>query len=305
MTTGMNTGQTPREISYAYSARSRAGRAVIRSIENLTGRPRLIRMALGYENDISAGRDFWEVMTDRYGLTVDAGPGGLKRIPRDGPLVVVANHPYGILDGLAMGRILSERRGRNFRVIAHKVFHKARELEEIILPISFDDTREAQEANIATRRLALDYLAGGGAIGIFPGGTVSTAKKPFGQPMDPVWRGFTARLVSRSDATVIPIFFHGANSRMFQVVSHLHATLRMALLIKEFGARVGGPIQATVGEALPREEIRARAKDSTALMDYLRDATYALSPDRLDSLDYGFEFETHYASRSRRRDDAA
>lgn len=301
----MMTGQTPREISYAFSARSRAGRAVIRSIENLTGRPRLIRMALGYEEEVSAGRDFWEVMTDRYGVTVDAGPGGLERIPQGGPLVVVANHPYGILDGLALGRILSERRGRDFRVIAHKVFHKARELEEVILPISFDETREAQEVNIETRRRALEWLAGGGAIGIFPGGTVSTAKKPFGRPMDPVWRNFTARLVSRSDATVIPIFFRGANSRMFQVASHLHATLRLALLIKEFGARIGGSVEATVGEALPREEIKALTGDSSALMDYLRDATYALSPDPLESLDYGFEFETHYANRSRRRDDAA
>ena len=115
-------GHAPREISYAYSAQSRAGRAVIRSIENLTGRPRLIRMALGYEEEVSAGRDFWEVMTERYGVTVEAGAGGLDRIPREGPLVIVANHPFGILDGMAMGRILSARRGRDFRIIAHKVF---------------------------------------------------------------------------------------------------------------------------------------------------------------------------------------
>lgn len=297
-------GQTPREISYAWSAQSRAGRAVIRSIENLTGRPRLIRMALGYENEVSAGRDFWEVMTERYGVTVDAGPDGLERIPREGPIVLVANHPFGILDGMAMGRILSERRG-DFRIIAHKVFHKARELEKIILPIAFDETREAQRINLDTRKEALRYLNGGGAVGIFPGGTVSTAKKPFGRPMDPAWRSFTARLVGKSGATVVPVFFHGENSRMFQIASHLHSTLRVALLIKEFGSRVGGPIGATIGAPLPRAEIDARAADSFALMDYLREETYALSPLPLPSLDYGYEFEQQHARRERRRSNAA
>lgn len=291
-------GGTPQEISYAYSARSRAGRAVIRSIENLTGRPKLIRMALGYEREVSAGRNFWEVMTERYRVTVDVGPDGLNRIPETGPLVIVANHPFGILDGMAMGRILSARRP-HFRIIAHKIFHKARELEEIILPISFDETKAAQAVNLETRRRALEYLAGGGAIGIFPGGTVSTSKRPFGWPMDPVWRNFTARLVSRSGAAVVPVFFHGANSRVFQIASHLHPTLRVALLIKEFGARVGGAIQASIGAPLPAEAIRARASDSGALMDYLRDETYALSPVPLPSLDYGYEFEPAYLGRDR------
>ncbi|MEO1614075.1 MAG: acyltransferase, partial [Pseudomonadota bacterium] len=99
-------GDAPREISYAFSAKSRAGKVVIRAIENLTGRIGLIRMALGYEKEVSAGRDFWEVMTERYKLNVDVE--GIENIPADKPLIVVANHPYGILDGMALGRILSE-----------------------------------------------------------------------------------------------------------------------------------------------------------------------------------------------------
>lgn len=288
----------PRDISYAQGAQSRAGRAIIRSIENLTGRHRLIRLASGYESEVSAGRNFWRVMTDRYGLSVRAGPDGLSPIPREGPLVVVANHPFGILDGMAMGRILSERRG-GFRIMAHKVFHRTRDLEDVILPLSFDDTREARAINLETRREALRYLAEGGAIGVFPGGTVSTAKRPFGHPMDPIWRTFTAKLVSRSGAVVVPVYFDGANSRLFQVASHVHSTLRLALLIKEFGARVGGEISATIGAPLPVDEIAARAGSPAALMDYLRDATYALAPVAPPSLDYGLELEPLYAARSR------
>ena len=280
------TGATPREISYSNAARSRAGRAMIRGIENLTGRPRLLKMALGYEREVAAGRDFWQVMQERYRLRIVFGGEGLEGIPREGPLVVVSNHPYGILDGLTMGRMLSATRG-DFKIIAHTVFRKAKDLEDVILPIDFSETKAAQRINIATRKEALGYLAGGGAIGIFPGGTVSTASRPFDRAMDPPWKPFTARMIARSEAQVVPIFFEGQNSRLFQLASHLNYTLRTALLISEFDSRVGEPIRVIVGKPLPRAEIAARRGDPVALMDYLRERTYRLSPRPIRDLSYG------------------
>lgn len=219
-----------REISYAHSAKTRAGRAVIRTMENSTGRIKLIRQAKGYEREVAAGADFWNVMTQRYGLSLDIVGGSLDNIPKEGPLLTIANHPYGILDGLMMGHILSQTRG-DFRILAHRVFRKAEDINRVILPVSFDETKEAVAQNLATRKAALNYMKEGGAIGIFPGGTVSTSAKLFGAPLDPGWRSFTAKLVSKSDAAVVPIYFDGANSRLFQIASHAHATLRMGLLI--------------------------------------------------------------------------
>jgi len=279
-------GQAAREISYSTSARSRAGRAIIRSIENLTGRPRLLRMAHGYEFEVERGRNFWTVMRERYRISFEYAGEGISNIPKVGPLVVVANHPYGILDGLTLGCILSAARGE-FRIIANNVFRKVKDLEKIILPIDLSDTREARRLNIETRRTALDYLARGGTIGIFPGGTVSTAAKPFSRPMDPAWKTFTARMVAKSGATVVPIYFHGQNSRLFQLASHLNATLRLALLINEFESRVDGPIQVNVGKPLPPGEIRMRGRNTRVLMDYLRAATYRLSPQPIKDLSYG------------------
>ena len=101
-----------REISYANSATTRAGRVVIRSVENLTGRLKLIRMARDYDREVAAGRNFWEVMVERYGLSVELMGGSFDAIPASGPLVVISNHPYGILDGLILGLIPVADAGR-------------------------------------------------------------------------------------------------------------------------------------------------------------------------------------------------
>ncbi len=283
--------QIARDISYAHSAETRSGRAVIRAMENATGRLRLIRRAAGYDADVESGLDFWDVMVARYGLSLDATRGDLSDIPKTGPLVVVSNHPFGILDGLMMGYVLNKSRGGDFRILANRVFRKATDLDRVILPISFDETKDAVATNIETRRRALAYLADGGAIGVFPGGTVSTSARPFSEPLDPVWRAFTAKMILKSKATVVPICFEGANSRLFQLASHLHATLRMGLLINEFGRRVDSAVKIAIGGPISSEEMSEFSRNQKALMDFLRARTYALSPKDFESPTYGFEFD--------------
>ncbi len=279
-----------RDISYAYSAQTKGGRAMIRTMENLTGRIGLIKRAAGYEREVLQGRDFWEVLVERYGLSLDIIGGSLDLIPREGPLILIANHPYGILDGLMMGHILSRTRG-DFRILAHKVFRKAADLDRVILPISFDETKEAVALNLETRKTALSYLGQGGAIGIFPGGTVSTSAKPFSRPLDPGWRGFTARMIAKSAATVVPVYFDGHTSRLFQLASHMHYTLRMGLLIKEFRARLDSPVRVVIGNPIPRPDLDRFAGDTKSLMAFLRQRTYELSPHPVAASEIGFEFD--------------
>lgn len=285
-----------RDISYASAARSKAGRALIRTLENATGRLSLIRQAAGYEQELCQGQSFWQVIPRRFGLTLDLRGGSLDSIPSEGPLVVIANHPYGILDGLILGHILDGIRG-DFRILANSVFRKAEQLNRVLLPISFDETREAVELNLQTRARALGYLADGGAIGVFPGGTVSTAAKPFSRPMDPSWRNFTAKMIAKSGATVVPLYFHGHNSRIFQIASHLHYTLRLGLLIKEFKSRVGAPVSLSIGQPIAPSEMHSLKSDPGALMEFLRRRTYDLSPDAPRSYDLGYEFEAKYKNR--------
>jgi putative hemolysin len=268
-----------RDITYASMARTRRGRFVIRGMETLTGRGALLRRAKGYDIAVAQGAIFWEEMARRYGLSLEVVRGDLGLIPAEGPVVVVANHPYGIADGLSLSLLLSRVRPGGFKVIANDVFLKADDLRDVILPVSFEETREAQAVNLDMRRRALAYLGGGGIVGVFPGGAVSTPRRPFGPAKDPSWRGFSAKLIRQSRATVVPIHFEGANSRLFHLASHLHSTLRAGLLVREFRSRVDRPVRLSIGAPIPPEAIAAHRGNQRELMARLRALTYAAGGD--------------------------
>ena len=286
-----------KDITYSNSAKSITGKYAIRILENLTGRMGLIRRAQGYQQYRSYKNSFFQAMVQQYGVSMEITSGSLQNIPTVGPIILVANHPFGILDGLMMGFILSEVRD-SFKIMAHQVFGKSTELSEHIIPISFDGTAAAIDLNIASRRGAVTFLKSGGAIGIFPGGTVSTSKTLFSEPLDPIWRSFTARMISKSEATVIPIYFEGHNSRLFQLASHLNYNLRMALLMKEFKNRIDRPIKISVGRPIGYQELKNFSDNPKQMMKILREKTYAMgtTKDNGRDLPIGYEFEERYKS---------
>ena len=275
-----------RDISYATSANGLMGQLFIRSIENITGRIALIKRARDYDIEVAQGRNFWEVMVERYNIKINLIKGTLEDIPKKGPVVIVSNHPFGILDGLLLGYILSKTRN-DFKIIANRVFRKAKDLDEVVLPISFEENREGNLQNINTRNEAIRFLKGGGIVGIFPGGTVATSAKLFSRPLDPFWKRFTSKLILKSGATVVPIFFGGSNSRLFQIASHMSYNLRMALLIREFGRKVDRKVDVAIGKKIGSEYLQRYSKDLDGMMEYLRVQSYLLSNDPNQSFENG------------------
>lgn len=278
------------DVSYAHSAQSKLGRAIIRCLENATGRSALLSRSPNLRTNVHSIQNLWHSIMEGYGVTIDIMQGELGDIPVDQPFIVVANHPYGILDGLVMGSVLAQS-GTNFKIIANDIFNKAREISDKILPISFKNTREAISLNLRTRKNAITHLSHGGAIGIFPGGTVSTSSKLFSQPADPSWRSFTAKMIFKSNALVVPIFFDGNTSRIFQLASHLHPNIRAGLLLREFKLRLDKPVRIVIGKPIPRCRIDLFKNDSRKIMDFLRLETYKLSPNKNQTFEYGYEFE--------------
>ena len=278
------------DVSYAHSAQSKLGRAIIRCLENATGRSALLSRSPNLRTNMHSIQNLWHSIMEGYGVTIDIMQGELGDIPVDQPFIVVANHPYGILDGLVMGSVLAQS-GANFKIIANDIFNKAQEISDKILPISFKNTREAISLNLRTRKNALTHLSNGGAIGIFPGGTVSTSSKLFSQPADPAWRSFTAKMIFKSNALVVPIFFDGNTSRIFQLASHLHPNIRAGLLLREFKLRLDKPVRIVIGKPIPRCRMDLFRNDFRKIMDFLRLETYKLSPNKNQTFEYGYEFE--------------
>ena len=278
------------DVSYAHSAQSKLGRAIIRCLENATSRSALLSRSPNLRTNVHSIQNLWHSIMEGYGVTIDIMQGELGDIPVDQPFIVVANHPYGILDGLVMGSVLAQS-GTNFKIIANDIFSKAREISDKILPISFKNTHEAISLNLRTRKNAITHLSHGGAIGIFPGGTVSTSSKLFSQPADPSWRSFTAKMIFKSNALVVPIFFDGNTSRIFQLASHLHPNIRAGLLLREFKLRLDKPVRIVIGKPIPRCRMDLFKNDSRKIMDFLRLETYKLSPNKNQTFEYGYEFE--------------
>ncbi len=275
-----------RDISYATAADGVMGQLFIRSIENITGRIGLIKRAKDYDIEVAKGRNFWEVIIERYNIKMNLIKGSLENIPKKGPVVIVSNHPFGILDGLLLGYILSKTRN-DFKIIANRVFRKAKDLDEVVLPISFEENREGNLQNINTRNEAIRFLKGGGIVGIFPGGTVATSAKLFSRPLDPFWKRFTSKLILKSGATVVPIFFGGSNSRLFQIASHMSYNLRMALLIREFGRKIDRKVDVAIGKNIGSKYLQGYSKDLDGMMKYLRVQSYSLSNDPNQTFENG------------------
>lgn len=197
------------------------------------------------------------------------------RIEPGRPLVIVANHPYGILDGIA-ALALAEDLGRPFKVLINLELLKVAELEPFSLPVDFRETPEALERNLATRNEAIRLLREGTTIIVFPAGGVATARYPFGRAAELPWKLFTARMVQAARASVLPVYFEGQCGPLFHLASRISMTLRLSLLIREFRRRVGTRIVARVGEVVPFEGL-VHGKDRKALMAELYERVHALA----------------------------
>ena len=265
---------SPQTFTYAVGVQGRMRRTLIRTVETVTGRPRLQRLYFEYQRNPSRDESFWEAAVRKLELSLRFDRARLEAIPRRGPVVVVANHPFGVLDGIVISYLVSRVRP-DFKVLTNSVLYRAEEIRPHLLPIDFSETRAALKVNLATRAAARDWVDRGGVLVAFPGGTVSTAPTWFGRAEDPAWKPFTAELILRSRATVVPIYFEGQNSRLFQMASQLSQTLRLSLLFKEVVRRIGSEMVIRVGRPVPYAAM-VGSGDKAALVEDLRQRTYAL-----------------------------
>ncbi len=264
-------------MSYADPAMSRLQRNVVRIVERLTGQRRLKLMYDRYLAEGSPSGNFWHEMLERAGIGVRYNAAGLAGIPAQGPVVVVANHPYGLVDGFVICWLMSLVRP-DFRILINAVLVQTPEAREHMLPVDFAGTRAAQATNLASRATALRHLSAGGAVVVFPAGGVSTSPDRLGRrpAVDAPWQPFMAQMIQRAACPVVPIHFGGQNSRMFQIASHISQTLRVSLLAHEVCRRFDSQVEVTIGAPIPCAET-AGWGDRAAIATELCRRTYLLA----------------------------
>jgi putative hemolysin len=265
------------ELSYANPDDPPVRRFVIRSLEALSGRDYFAPHYERWRSEIVPRgkgiiRPMLRLIDVELQIQARVWPPSLDP---SRPLVLIANHPFGILDGIA-ALTIAEDLGRPFKVLINQDLMKVPEIRPYSLPISFEETRAAQATNIATRKEALRLLAAGTTIVVFPAGGVATARNPLGQAIDLPWKGFVARLVQSAKASVLPVYFEGQCGPLFHAASRLSLTLRLSMLIREFRRSVGSKLVAHVGGVVPYEALEHR-DDRRLLLSELHDLVHRLS----------------------------
>jgi putative hemolysin len=251
-------------------------RMVIQSIEMLGGQRKLKRLYYRHMDNLRRGESFFDSAMRLLNINVSYDDAALAAIPKTGPVIFISNHPYGVLDGITLTWLALKARP-DTKVLANDVLCQSPEASAHLLPVAFAPTREARETNVRSRMQAQAWLKQGHAIGIFPGGGVSTTEKPLeAQAVDLPWAPFTAKLVRSSGATVVPVFFTGQNSRLFQIASHLSLTLRLSLVFRETARRIGTDLGVRIGTPVPFDEISHLTTRDELILE-LRRRTFSLA----------------------------
>jgi putative hemolysin len=209
----------------------------------------------------------------RVGLRVAAVD--QARIPASGPVLVVANHPYGVLDG-ALLTVLLTRVRPDVKVLTNFLLSDVPELRKHCIFVDPFQSDRSIESNRRALREALTWLQQDGMLAIFPAGEVSHWQMPAAKISDPQWNDTAMRLIRRSGATALPIFFCGHNGVGFQLMGMLHPRLRTAFLFQEFLQQEGKTVEVRVGSAIPADALSTVSDDREAT-EYLRWRTYLLA----------------------------
>jgi putative hemolysin len=284
----------PKPIRFTYSRPEQPflTRSVIRSIEIISGQPRLARLYRQWTSQEPNGETLFAagLRLLKIGLEIDRK--AWSQIPREGPLLLIANHPFGVVDGLLMGYLATSLRP-DVRIMTHSLLCQPPEIKDYILPVDFGGTEAAMKTTLETRRKAVEWLNDGHALVVFPAGSVSTAQKPLSGPaLDCAWAPFVAKLATLANVTTVPVYVHGQNSRLFHLASHTHYALRIALLFRETTRLIGTTVRASVGEPVGAATLRA-LPSRAAILSELRQRTLSLAGPGAPDPSTTFEWPSH------------
>lgn len=210
----------------------------------------------------------------RFDLRVD-NEEVLSRFPT-GAFITVSNHPFGGMDGIILLHIVGKYR-QDYRVMVNFFLNNIQAMRSSFIavdPIKQNDSPEKKKITLDGLREAMRHVKDGHPLGFFPAGAVSKVDKTL-HIRDREWQPTVIRLIQQLKVPVIPIYFHGHNSTIFNILGLIDWRLRSLRLPTELINMTGKKVHVSVGEPIMPDVI-AQYKDTKTLGEFLRNETYAL-----------------------------
>ena len=278
----LENGQDPdtpydrKKLSYANTFTNPVQRNTIKTLELLTGKLRLLGKVRQFEKmGIPVGQPFWKQALDLLGINLLTKQSEITKIPKKGSLVITANHPHGLVDGMVIAELIGKVR-TDYKILTRSLLTGVKQIDQFMIPVPFDHEEDALKKSLEMRKSAMDHLENGGVVVIFPSGKVASSETMFGDVIEGDWNPFTAKLIQKSGANVVPIFFPGSNSRIYQIANQISATLRQGLLIYEVVHAMNKPQKPLVGSLIKQDEISPWKSDPRGFMRWLRERTLSM-----------------------------
>jgi putative hemolysin len=219
-------------------------------------------------------QEFLQQVFETFNINYEVDAEELARIPTSGPLVIVANHPFGAIEGVIMAAMLAQVRP-GVKIMANFILKRIPEVRDRFIAVNPFGGKGATRSNARPLKEALQWLQQGGCLVVFPAGEVSHLKPGKKTVSDPPWSPSIGRLIQLAQAPVQSVYFHGANSLLFQLAGLVHPILRTALLPRELIRRANTTIPIRIGKSIAWQKIK-EMDDAKVLIDYLRLRTYML-----------------------------
>ena len=263
-------------LSYAGTFTNPVKANTIRALEWMTAKIQLLRLIRSFEKSGAPfGSPFWPKAIRHMGIRIDTPDEEVARIPATGPVVIVANHPHGLVDGMVMAEIVNRVRS-DFKILTRSLLTGIPEVEEFMIPVPFPHEENARELGLQMRNETMAQLKAGGVIIIFPAGKVAMSETWFGPAIEAEWNVFTHKMVRSSGATIVPMHFTGQNSRLFLIANKLSDTLRQGLLLYEIKRALFKPQRPYIGQPIPADELAKWEGNPRGFLAWLRQHTLDL-----------------------------
>lgn len=226
------------------------------------------------ETKDKTGLDFINKVIEHLEFNYEVRDEDLKKIPKDGPFVVVANHPFGGIDALILLKIFSEIRP-DFKAMANFLLQKIEPIQDLIFPVNPFETHKDKNSSVIGIKSAIAHLERGAPLGIFPAGEVSSYQPESTIIQDREWQPSILKFIKKAKIPIVPVYFHGTNSRIFHLLGQIHPVLRTARLPSELFNKKNKTIKIRIGNPIPIKE-QDEFTDIPHFGRYIRARTYAL-----------------------------